>query len=62
MLVMMVSIGGAGFVMGERFLKPVEQIGPVYSWSGVSCFVGTVMIAFSAMLMRFGTIPPETAY
>lgn len=50
----MICVAGAGFLMGVRFLKSDTA----YHWSGVSCFVGTMMILLSAFIMRAGTKPP----
>ena len=51
--VLLASLAGSVFVMVDKFLGKPET----YQWAGISCFVGTLLIALAAFVMRFGTLP-----
>lgn len=57
LLILVISLGGSAFVM-ERFLR---QDG-AYTWSGVSCFVSTMLIVAGTFIMRLFSLPPSEAY
>lgn len=58
MLIAILSIGGAAFIMAEKFLRVTGQ----YNWAGVSCLVSTVMIVFASFVHRFTNLPPAEGY
>lgn len=60
LLIACACMAGAAIIMSDKFLRVAAEPG-VYTWSGVSCFVGTLMILAATFLMRFGTTPPPDA-
>ena len=53
LFIIMGSLGGAVFIMTDKFLGQVGS----YQWAGISCFVGTGLITLATFVMRIGTIP-----
>jgi len=53
LFVLIASVAGAAFIMVDKFLSHADS----FQWAGVSCFVGTLLIALAAFVMRFGTLP-----
>ena len=52
-LIALASFAGAAVIL-EKMLSADTG----YKWSGISCFVGTMLLMLSAFGMRFGTLPP----
>jgi len=57
LFVLVGSMAGALFIMVDKFLSKPGS----YIWAGVSCFLGTLLIALATFVMRFGTIPTGAA-
>jgi hypothetical protein len=53
LFIIMGSLGGAAFIMTDKFLGQAGS----YQWAGISCFVGTSLITLATFVMRIGTIP-----
>ncbi len=58
LLLTMAGLAGAVFIMVDKFLS----VDGSYQWAGISCFVGTLLIALASFIQRFGTLPPSDAY
>ena len=54
LLIIMACIIGAAFLMVNSFLS----VAGTYTWAGISCLVGTMLITLGAFVQRFGTLPP----
>lgn len=46
------------FALFCRFLSR----GDPCAWSGISCFLGTLLVLLASFVMRFGTLPPSDGY
>jgi len=57
-VVLAILIALASFAGAAVILEKMLSADTGYKWSGISCFVGTMLLMLSAFGMRFGTLPP----